>query len=59
MEVKMPSIVARDAKAKLIKEFFERDMNQLQKDYPSILEGSIPKKIFFTVRVIIVPIYFG
>lgn len=42
----MPSIVARDAKAKLIKEFFERDMNQLQKDYPSILEGSIPKKNF-------------
>lgn len=39
----MQSIV-HDAKSKLIREFFERDMNQLQKDYPSIVEINVPKK---------------
>ncbi|MER0217019.1 MAG: Crp/Fnr family transcriptional regulator [Nitrosomonas sp.] len=45
MELKMQSI-AHDAKSKLIREFFERDMNQLQKDYPSIVEINVPKKTF-------------
>lgn len=38
--------IAHDAKSKLIREFFERDMNQLQKDYPSIVEINVPKKTF-------------
>lgn len=41
----MQSLV-RDSKSRLINEFFERDMNQLQKDYPSILESYAPKKTF-------------
>jgi len=43
MELKMQSIV-RDAKSRLINEFFERDMNKLQKDYPSIQEINVSKK---------------
>ena len=35
-----------DTKSKLIKDFFERDTNQLRKDYPSILEINVPKKAF-------------
>ena len=38
--------IAHDAKSKLINEFFERDTNQLQRDYPSILECNVPKKTF-------------
>lgn len=45
MELKMQSITY-DAKSKLINEFFECDVNQLQKDYPSILEMNVPKKTF-------------
>ena len=41
----MQSIV-HDAKSTLINEFFERDMDQLQKDYPSIVEINVPKKTF-------------
>ena len=57
MELKMQSIV-RDAKSRLINEFFERDMNKLQKDYPSIQEINVSKKLFFTTKAIVVPIYF-
>jgi len=35
-----------DAKSKLINDFFECDVNQLQKDYRSILEMNVPKKTF-------------
>ena len=35
-----------DAKSELINDFFECDVNQLQKDYHSILEMNVPKKIF-------------
>lgn len=45
MELKMQSITY-DAKSRLINEFFECDTNQLQKDYPSILEINVPKKTF-------------
>ena len=45
MELKMQSIT-HVAKSKLINEFFERDTNQLQKDYPSIQELNVPKKTF-------------
>ena len=38
--------LACNAKLRLINEFFERDTNQLQKDYPSILEINVPKKSF-------------
>ncbi len=45
MELKMQSI-AHEAKSRLINEFFKRDTNQLQKDYPSILEVNMPEKTF-------------
>ncbi|MCB1949839.1 MAG: Crp/Fnr family transcriptional regulator [Nitrosomonas sp.] len=45
MELEMRSL-ACNAKLRLINEFFERDTNQLQKDYPSILEINVPKKSF-------------
>jgi CRP/FNR family cyclic AMP-dependent transcriptional regulator len=35
-----------DTKSRLINDFFERDTNQLRKDYPSILEINVPKKAF-------------
>ena len=35
-----------DAKSELINDFFECDVNQLQKDYHSILEMNVPKKTF-------------
>lgn len=35
-----------DTKLRLINDFFERDTNQLRKDYPSILEINVPKKAF-------------
>lgn len=38
--------ITYDAKSRLINEFFECDTNQLQKDYPSILEINVPKKTF-------------
>lgn len=38
--------LACNAKLRLINEFFESDTNQLQKDYPSILEINVPKKSF-------------
>lgn len=38
--------ITYDAKSKLINEFFECDVNQLQKNYPSILEINVPKKTF-------------
>ena len=41
----MQSIV-RDAKSRLINEFFEHDLNQLQKVYPSIKEMNVSKKAF-------------
>ncbi|MDV6341901.1 Crp/Fnr family transcriptional regulator [Nitrosomonas sp. Is24] len=41
----MQSIV-RDAKSSLINEFFEYDLNQLQKVYPSIQEMNVSKKAF-------------
>lgn len=41
----MQSIV-RDAKSRLINEFFEHDLNQLQKVYPSIQEMNVSKKAF-------------
>lgn len=41
----MQSIV-HDTKSRLMNEFFERDMKQLQKDYPSILEINVSKKAF-------------
>ena len=48
-----------DARSMLIREFFDRDMSQLQKHYPSIVEINTSKKTFFTVKVIIAPICFG
>ncbi|MCP5246532.1 MAG: Crp/Fnr family transcriptional regulator [Burkholderiales bacterium] len=45
MELEMRSL-ACNAKLRLINEFFESDTNQLQKDYPSILEINVPKKSF-------------
>lgn len=39
----MQSIV-RDAKSRLINEFFEHDLNQLQKVYPSMQEMNVSKK---------------
>jgi CRP-like cAMP-binding protein len=45
MKSKM-QFIAHDAKFGLINEFFERDTDQLQKDYPSILEINISKKSF-------------
>lgn len=45
MELKMQPITY-DAKSKLINDFFECDVNQLQKDYRSILEMNVPKKTF-------------
>ncbi|MBX3631255.1 MAG: Crp/Fnr family transcriptional regulator [Nitrosomonas sp.] len=41
----MQSIV-RDAKSRLINEFFEHDLNQLQKVYPSMQEMNVSKKAF-------------
>ncbi|SDX49604.1 Crp/Fnr family transcriptional regulator [Nitrosomonas oligotropha] len=41
----MQSIV-RDAKSRLINEIFERDLNQLQKVYPSIQEINVSKNAF-------------
>lgn len=38
--------ITYDAKSKLINDFFECDVNQLQKDYRSILEMNVPKKTF-------------
>ncbi|QOJ23005.1 MAG: Crp/Fnr family transcriptional regulator [Gammaproteobacteria bacterium] len=38
--------ITYNAKSKLINEFFECDTNQLQKNYPSILEINVPKKTF-------------
>ena len=45
MESKM-QFIAHDATFGLINEFFERDTDHLQKDYPSILEINISKKSF-------------